>query len=151
MGMLVVLELISDLLIDEALLAIAVHALLKSQILLLFVQLEKAALFFQIFVFFLQQIKPLFLDKLSGDPILAIQVLNQISLRTPHGVIILDHDVLQGLDQSSLHIPSLGCFDGGINEPFSSSHGMKEEFRGRQALTIGIRHESPTSGAEVIF
>ncbi len=40
----------------------------------------------------------------------------------------LDHEVLHGLDQTPLDIPSAGCLHSSVDEPLTTSHGMKEEF-----------------------
>ena len=40
----------------------------------------------------------------------------------------LDHEVLHGLDQPPLDVPSTGCLDSSVNQPLTTSHGVKEEF-----------------------
>ena len=67
------------------------------------------------------------LQGLTGNSIFTIDELDQMVATCAHGTIILDHDVLQRLDQTSRDVASLSSLDSRINQSFTASHSVEVE------------------------
>lgn len=50
----------------------------------------------------------------------------------------LNHEVLHGLDQTPLDVPSTGGLDSSINQTLASSHGVKEQLLHSTKYTVSI-------------
>jgi hypothetical protein len=78
---------------------------------------------------------PLHVDRLIFDfhvngveSIGAIGEFDHLANRIPHGAIVVDHQVFEALNQSSLEVASFGGLDRRIDQTFTTSHRVKEEF-----------------------
>ncbi|KAK0348308.1 hypothetical protein LTR02_018361, partial [Friedmanniomyces endolithicus] len=64
--------------------------------------------------------------------VLAVDELQNIAERVADGAVVFDHDFFERLDKPALDVSSFGCLDGGIDETFTTSHGVEEELLRRQ-------------------
>jgi len=91
------------------------------------------------------------LDILACHAIFAVEELNHLLLRSAHGAVILDHHVLQGLDQTALYVARLGSLDGCIDETLTTTHGVEEELLRRESAQVAVLNEALALWAEVVL
>ena len=53
---------------------------------------------------------------MSGTRLKFLPELDDLSNGVPDGAVVVDHDRLHSLDQTTLDVTSLGSLDGGINQ-----------------------------------
>lgn len=85
----------------------------------------------------------LFLGHPGTIPVTSILKLHDfLGVATSDSHIVADADVFQQFHQSPTHVTRVGCLDGRVDQTFSSSHRVEEEFLGIQAAEEGISHKS---------
>ncbi len=81
-------------------------------------------------------VHPLLLDRDAVEAVLAVDELNDITKGIPHRPVVMRLRIFECFDKSPLNVTRLGCLDSGINQTFSTSHGMEEELRRSQTTEI---------------
>ena len=104
----------------------------------------------------LPRIEPEMVDALGLNggalhAVLAIEELDHFSECVSDGPIISNHEVLHGLHEPPLDVPSGGRLNGRVDETLATTHGVEEEFLGRKPPQIGIFNESSTLGTKVVL
>ena len=98
-----------------------------------------------------EMVNALGLDGCALHPVLAVEELNHFSECVSDGAIVPDHQILHGLHEPPLDVPSGGRLDGSVDKTLATSHGVKEELLGREPPQIRILDKSSTFGAEVVL
>lgn len=73
------------------------------------------------------------LDHLAAQPVLAVPQLDELPDGVPHRPVVIDHDGLHGLYETTLDVAGLGRLDGRVDQTLSAAHGVKVEFGRGQA------------------
>ena len=82
--------------------------------------------------------------------IFAIAELHYLIFICANSHVITNHEIFKTLNQSSLNVSSGGCFDGSINQTNTTTHCMKEQLLGCQAVDVGILYK-PTRARRVVI
>ncbi len=72
----------------------------------------------------------------------AVQELHQVVRARSNSHVILNAQVLQTLDQPSLHIASLGRFDRRVHQALAATHRVKKELSRGEAAVEAVLHEA---------
>ena len=91
------------------------------------------------------------LNVLSLKTILAVDELNEVVARGPHGAVVLDLDVLESLDQTPLDVARVRRLDSRVDEALSSSHSVEVELLRGEAGDVAAGDEALAVGAEVVL
>ena len=91
------------------------------------------------------------LDVLSREAVLAVEELHHLVLRSAHSPIILDHHVLESLDQSALDVAGLSSLDSRIDQSLATAHGVEEKFLWCQAGQVAVLDETFAGWAVVVL
>src|SRR4030042_3734689 len=78
--------------------------------------------------------------------IFAVLELDYVSSRIPHRAIVLQPNVFQRVDQSSLHVATLLSAPGSVPESFPATHGVEEELDNVKPPLIRRIDKSPCFG-----
>ena len=89
----------------------------------------------------------LVLDPARVHSVLSVQELDDLSTGVAHGAIVVHHQILHGLDQTTLDVSRLTGLHGGIDDTFATSHGVEEELLRCQALQVRVDDEAVGVGA----
>jgi len=91
------------------------------------------------------------LNILGSHSIFTVNELDDLISRCSDRAVILDLDIFQSFNKSSLDISCFGCLACCINASFSSSHSMKVEFLRCQSMHIVVLDKAFTLRTVVIF
>ena len=72
--------------------------------------------------------------------------LNDIADRVPNCTIVLDTEVFESVDESSLHVAALLSPYGCVHQAFSAAHRVEKEFNRVQAGLVRGGHKAPGLG-----
>lgn len=67
------------------------------------------------------------------EGVTAVQNLNDIADRISDSHVVMETQILETLDQSSLHVSGLGCLDRCVDETLAASHRVKEKLGRRES------------------
>lgn len=82
------------------------------------------------------------LHERSIHPILPIPQLNQVTVRISYCPVIVHHETLHGLDETTLDIPRLGGLHSCVNETLATSHGVEVELIWSKSSQVRVLHEA---------
>ena len=99
----------------------------------------------------LQQVNRDVLDGLTCDSILTVCELNKVVATGTYGAVILDHNVLQSLDQATGNIASLRSLHCSVDEAFSATHCMEVKLSWTEARQVAAFNETFRLWTEVIL
>jgi len=83
--------------------------------------------------------------------IFSVQEVDQNFARSSHRAIILDHQILQCLDQSSLNVTSVSSFDSSVDQSFTTTHRVEIKLGWSQAGQVRTRHETFRFGTIIVL
>lgn len=127
------------------------NRVLKAHVVAFLIKSKKQILFYHLDLCLWKNVKFLVLNELCCNSILPIQKLNNISLGVSYCLVIGNHNVLQGLDQSSLNVARLGSLNCCVDNTFSSSHCVKIKLFWCEAFVVAVGHKSSAFWSEVVF
>ena len=84
------------------------------------------------------------------DAIVTVDELDDETVAVADGVIVLDAEVLEVLADASLEVAGSGGLDGGIDQTFSSSHGVEVVLLRADAGKETVRDEATGSGTQIV-
>jgi hypothetical protein len=96
-------------------------------------------------------VQGLVLHKGGVHAVLSVDELEDVAARVSDGSVVLDLDVLERLDETTLDVSRLGRLDGGINETLSTSHGVEEELGRRETSEVRVLDEASGFGPVIVF
>ena len=85
------------------------------------------------------------------DSIFAIVELDDIVVCITNGSVMLDREILHGLNELTLNITCIGCLYSGINQTLTTRHGVKEELLRSQTTNEGGLNESTSLRTIIVF
>ena len=80
-----------------------------------------------------QRVEHLALDHRGIHTVFAVQELDDITDTITYSTVILNDDVLHGLDETTLDVTSFRCLNRSVNQTFATTHGVEEELLRSQA------------------
>ncbi len=83
--------------------------------------------------------------------VLAVLELDDVAYAVTDRAIVLDPEVLKGVDEPALHIAALLGADGRVYEPLASTHAVEEELDRREAIAVTVVDEAPRLGRCVVL
>ncbi|GIX63995.1 secretin receptor [Babesia caballi] len=99
----------------------------------------------------LHEVQSLVLNVFGSHAVLAVEELQDITLATADGFVVVHHNVLHGLHQTALDVTGLRSLTRGVDNPFSTTHGVEKHFLGRQSGQVGVGHEAATLRTVVVL
>lgn len=77
------------------------------------------------------------------QPVATVTELDDIlPIASPHSPVVHDADILQQLDQPSLHVSGICGFDCGVDDALAPAHRVEEELGGSQACVEAVGDEA---------
>ena len=83
-----------------------------------------------------ERVKILALNPYCIHTVFAVQELNNHTATSTERPVVVGHDSLHSLHKTTLNVSSLSCFTGRIDQTLTTTHGVKEEFLGRQTAKV---------------
>src|SRR6266480_194276 len=83
------------------------------------------------------------------DPVLTIPYLDYVSSRVSDRRVILDSEMLKGIDETALHVSALLSPHCSIDQPLSSTHCVEEELYRFQSIPITVIDEASRCSSHV--
>jgi hypothetical protein len=90
------------------------------------------------------------LDGHAVHAVLAVEELYDRAHAVAHGVVIVDGEVFERLDEAALDVARVRSLDGGVDEALAAAHRVEEELLRREALEVRVLDKAPaaTLGAQ---
>src|SRR5438034_11683168 len=83
------------------------------------------------------------------DPVLNIPHLDDVPSRVSDRRVILDSEMLESVDETALHVPTLLSPHCSIDQPLSSTHCVEEELYRVQSIPITVIDKAPRRSSHV--
>ena len=91
------------------------------------------------------------LDESTVHAVLSVDELDQIAQGITNSTVIVDHDILQCFDETTLNVSRFSSLHSSIDKTFTTSHGVEEELLRREPTKIRVFHESAGLGTVVVL
>ena len=97
------------------------------------------------------RVQPLLLERAAVHPVLAVGELDDVAERVADRAVVLDHDVLERLDEPTLDVARLGRLNRRVDQTLATGHGVEEELLRREPAQVRVLHEAARLGRIVVL
>ena len=93
----------------------------------------------------------LILERDGIHAVLAVEELEHLPLRVAHCAVVLDRDVLHGLDEPALDVTRLRSLHSSVDQTLATAHGVKEELLRGEPTQVRVLDKAARLGTVVVL